>query len=272
MACRLRAKDTWLIVAEKSSRPIGSLCLSRQGSVAALGPVTVHPDFWGKGISHRLMREGIKQLDSWPVTSTGLFTFAHSIQHVSLYQKYGFWPGNLVSVLSKVPSTETATGIAEYRLTGQTSDRRIKLITACRTLTETVYPGWDATELIRSTLDTCSGDCLVLQKNQTIESFALLYYGPGSEGGGGQCLVKLAVSAPGPEASDRFQRLLHAIETVARAESLPRVTLSVDTANLTAYRHVLNAGYRPVIQGISMFRNAEGAFSREEHYILTDWR
>jgi hypothetical protein len=39
--------------------------------------------------------------DTWGVMEAGLFTFAHGLKHIGLYQKFGFWPRFLTAVISK---------------------------------------------------------------------------------------------------------------------------------------------------------------------------
>jgi hypothetical protein len=44
----------------------------------------------------------------WGTRHAGLFTFSQSAKHVSLYQKYDFWPRFLTMIMSKEVSAEQA--------------------------------------------------------------------------------------------------------------------------------------------------------------------
>jgi GNAT superfamily N-acetyltransferase len=70
------------------------------GSFGFFGPLTVRPDLWDQGIASRLVAAAVERFDSWGLAQTGLYTFAASIKHVRLYQKYGCWPGHLTMILS----------------------------------------------------------------------------------------------------------------------------------------------------------------------------
>jgi hypothetical protein len=54
----------------------------------------------GKWIGKALIAATMDQLDAWGTTHLGLFTFAHSAQHVALYQKFGFHPLFLTAIMS----------------------------------------------------------------------------------------------------------------------------------------------------------------------------
>jgi GNAT superfamily N-acetyltransferase len=73
--------------AMSDGRMVGSNFATRWGSVGFLGPLTVRPDLQDRGIAKALMDSTMAQFDAWGTTHTGLFTFAQSPKHVSLYQK-----------------------------------------------------------------------------------------------------------------------------------------------------------------------------------------
>jgi hypothetical protein len=47
---------------------------------------------------------------TWGVQHAGLFTFAHSPKHITLYQKFGFWPRFLTAVMPKPVISGTSPG------------------------------------------------------------------------------------------------------------------------------------------------------------------
>jgi GNAT superfamily N-acetyltransferase len=80
---------------------VGSNFKASWGSVGFFGPLTAHPDYWDKGVARSLMEPTMQLFSKWNTNHSGLFTFAQSPKHVSLYQKYGFWPYFLTAVMSK---------------------------------------------------------------------------------------------------------------------------------------------------------------------------
>src|SRR5690349_17082231 len=98
---RWKADPTSAFVAEMDGMIVGSNFATRWGSVGFFGPLTVRPDLWEKGIGQRLMQPVMECFQRWNVTHSGLFTFAHSAKHLSLYQKFGFWPRFLTALMSK---------------------------------------------------------------------------------------------------------------------------------------------------------------------------
>ncbi|MBV8536260.1 MAG: GNAT family N-acetyltransferase, partial [Alphaproteobacteria bacterium] len=73
------------LVAELENRVVGSGYGADWGSLCIIGPVTVHPNLWGRGIARRLMDGLIGIIAARPgVTLTGLLTHAQSPKHIRL--------------------------------------------------------------------------------------------------------------------------------------------------------------------------------------------
>src|SRR6185503_7569476 len=89
---RYRADPLAALTAEVDGKIVGSNFALDWGTVGIFGPLTVHPDYWDKGLARLLLDETMKIFEGWGTRHIGLFTFAQSIKHVRLYQKYGFWP------------------------------------------------------------------------------------------------------------------------------------------------------------------------------------
>ena len=98
---RFRAAPECAWVAEDDGDVVGSLFAARWGSFGFLGPLTVDPGLWDRGIGGRLLEPVLEAFGSWNVRQAGLFTFADSPKHLGLYQKHGFWPGSLTVVTAK---------------------------------------------------------------------------------------------------------------------------------------------------------------------------
>src|SRR5579863_4322934 len=85
--------------AEVKGELVGTNFASRWGSVGFLGPLTIRPDMWNRGIAQLLLRPTMDLFEKWRIRHAGLFTFAQSTKHVKLYQKFGFWPRFLTSIM-----------------------------------------------------------------------------------------------------------------------------------------------------------------------------
>jgi putative acetyltransferase len=81
-------------VAEVEGRVVGTLGLTvgerRRAHSADLG-ITVHPDFWGRGIGSRLMEAAIDLADNYlSLVRIGLGVYPDNERAIALYRKYGF--------------------------------------------------------------------------------------------------------------------------------------------------------------------------------------
>src|ERR1700722_14969566 len=89
MTPRWRSTNVKVIAAREGERLIGSNVATRWGSFGFFGPLTVLPEYWNRGVAHRLLEATMKVFDLWGVRHTGLFTFPQSAKHVGFYQKFG---------------------------------------------------------------------------------------------------------------------------------------------------------------------------------------
>src|SRR5215472_13210060 len=84
---RWLADPSSAFAAEIGGALAGSNFATNWGSVSFFGPLTIHPDFWDRGVGQRLIEPIIKRFEEWGTKHAGLFTFSHSQKHVGLYQK-----------------------------------------------------------------------------------------------------------------------------------------------------------------------------------------
>ena len=87
--------------AEADGALVGSNFVTHWGSVGYFGPLTVHPDFWDRGVGQKLLPPALALFEAWGCRHTGLYTYSGSPKHLALYQKFGFWPRALTAILSK---------------------------------------------------------------------------------------------------------------------------------------------------------------------------
>jgi GNAT superfamily N-acetyltransferase len=267
---RLRAAHTAGFAAYADGELAGSTLLSRWGSVAYFGPLSVTPRLWGHGIGARLVDAAVTVLDGWGARHQGLFTFAQSPRHHRLYQRFGFWPRFLTAIMSRpLTGAEPALG---WRLSAAAPADRLALMDGCADITDAVYPGLDVRGEIDAVLDQGLGDVVLIGEPGSPRGFAVCHAGPGTEAGSGTAYIKFAAVRPGPGVGPAFGSLLAACEGFAAEAGARRLTLGVNTARHEAYRELLAAGFRTDVPGVTMHRPNEPGYDREDVRLLDDWR
>ena len=268
---RFRAAPEHAWAAELDGDVVGSVFAAHWGSFGALGPLTVDPGRWDRGIGGRLLEPVLEAFESWGLRQAGLFTFADSPKHLGLYQKHGFWPGSLTVVASK----ETVSpGRGSYTLvSSEPESRRKRVLDEVRELTDRVFPGLDLGREIAAVIEQEIGDTLLLRRQSTLEGIAVCHRGAGSEAGSDACYVKFAAARPGEGAEARFEALLDACEAYAAESGLGRLVAGVDTGRLDAYRRLLARGFGIERVGLSMRLRPEAPdFDTPAHYVIDDRR
>ena len=258
--------------ARLDGRLIGTNFATRWGSFGFLGPLTVLPEYWDKGVARQLLQATEKTFDRWGLNRTALFTFPHSAKHVGLYQKFGYWPTYLTALMVHTPNGTAPSSPADSTLLSTLPRReREEAIAACARITHRIDRGLDLTEEIRATLKQRVGEVVLIYTRKTLDGFALCMNGPGSEGGEKTCYLKFAAARSGPGAGDRFSRLLEACDTFAasRGASLEG---GVNLAREDAFRRMRAHGYEVRAQGIAMLRPHVAAHNRADAYVIDDWR
>lgn len=267
---RYRANPSAALVAEVNGKIAGSNFALHWGSVGVFGPLTIHPDFWDKGVARRLLESTMVIFEKWQVSHIGLFTFAQSSKHVHLYQKFGFWPRFLTAIMSKpVGRTESAAKIVRYSQLSLADKERA--IEECKTLADKIYGGLDLRKEIYSVDKQGLGDT-ILTYEDSLAGFAICHCGPKTEAGSGNCYIKFGTAASGAGSAERFEHLLDACESFAGSLGLSRLVAGVNTGRHGAYRSMVARKFRTEIQGIAMHRPNEPGYNREDVYLIDDWR
>ena len=256
---RFAAEPSWAFAAEIDGELVGSSFATRWGSFGFVGPVTVRPDLWDRGIAGRLMQPVVDLLDRWQLRQAALFTFPHSPKHIGLYQKFGFWPQHLTPVLEQAVAP---TGSREYSTYSSLPDAgRPGILAACQRVTGAIFDGLDVGHEIRATAAQALGDTVLIHDDSQLIGFAVCHLGAGEAGSGG-CFVKFAAVRPALDAGNAFERLLDACEALAAERGLAH----------DAYRRLLARGYRVSFEGIIMQRPNEHGYCRPDVYAIDDLR
>lgn len=267
---RFRADPSSAFTAKLDGKLIGSVFASKWGSVGVLGPISVDPQFWDKGIAGKLMEQAIHTFDQWGIELGGLFTFPHSAKHLGLYQRFGFWPKYLTSLLSKpvVPQKDQT----EYQSFSSLSQQdREPFLESCFSLTSRIYSGMDLRREIEAVALQKLGDILFVGKDE-ISGFAICHAAKGSEAPSGVCYVKFAAVIPGKNASTCFDQLILAIESFAWKNKVTKIAVGCNTGCEEAYRLILNHGFVRDVQGVVMHRPNQEGFYKKDIFVLNDWR
>jgi len=268
---RWRADPTAAFGAELDGELVGSNFATRWGSVGFFGPLSVRPDLWDQGIGQRLMAPVMACFDTWGVQHAGLFTFAHSPKHVGLYQRYGFWPRFLTTVMSKPVTPDTIPG-PWSRYAELSEPEQAVCLRACRAVTGALYPGLDVEREIRAVYTQALGDTVLLWEHQELVGFAVCHCGPGTEAGHGKCYIKFAAVLPGLTAEARFARLLYACEAMSATRGLTRLEAGVNLGRQEASRTLRAHGFRTDFQGVTMHHPNDPGYHRPGLYVIDDWR
>jgi predicted N-acetyltransferase YhbS len=268
---RYLADPAGSFAAEVDGDLVGSNFVVDWGSVGFFGPLSVHPDFWNRGIAQRLVEASLETFTQRGIRHVGLFTFAHSAQHLMLYQKYGFWPRYLTLIMARnVGQAPADIAWSAYSRLSETEAQ--EALSGCRALADAWYGGLDLGVEIQATVRHRFGETILLRDGDTLTGFAVCHSGPDTEAGSRNCYVKFGAVRPGPDVEVSFARLLAACEALAMSQGMARLVAGVNTARREAYRVMLAAGFRPEVQGLAMDRPDEAGYNRPGVAIIDDWR
>jgi GNAT superfamily N-acetyltransferase len=268
---RYLADPAGSFAAEVDGDLVGTNFAVNWGSVGFFGPLSVHPDFWGRGIAQLLVEAALEAFARWKTRHVGLFTFAHSPQHVLLYQKFGFWPRFLTLIMAKpVGSASPQIPWSAYSALPET-ERQVCLAD-CHELVDGLYGGLDLSLEIQATARHHFGETVLLRDGNALSGFAVCHCGAETEAGSGQCYIKFGAVRSGPGAEASFTRLLAACEMLAASRGMERLVAGVNTGRREAYRRMLAFGFRTDVQGLAMDRPDEEGYNRPGVYIIDDWR
>lgn len=261
---------TAAFAAEVDGQLAGSNIAARWGSFGLFGPLTVHPNYWGLQIGQQLVAAAVDCFERWEVTQAGLFTFSNSAKHLSLYQKFEFYPRFLTTVMSK--SAQASVGQAIIRYSELSDAQKEESLKACLELTNTLYSGLDLTREIVAVDSKKLGDTVLLWHGDMLAGFAVCHCGEGTEAGKDNCYVKFGAVRPSKTSESDFEQLIQTCETLSLQQGLNKVVCGVNTERHAAYQKMLSMKFQIEIIGIAMCRPNQPGFNRPELFVLDDWR
>ncbi len=270
MRGRWQAPHVAALGVHRDGQFVGSNFATRWGSVGFFGPITVRPDLQEGGIAQALLSRTMEQFEAWGTTHTGLFTFAQSAKHIGLYRKFGFYPRFLTAIMTRAAVDHAPNGWSRFSLLSDAD--QAAALAGCREVADSIYPGLDLTEEIRSAHAQDLGDTMLVEGPKGIAAFAVCHYGPKSEAGADTCFIKFGAVRDTATAGADYQRLLDACESLSVAVGMPTVLAGTNLARQEAYEALAARGYRTAIQGVNMHRNNEPGYCRPGVYAIDDWR
>lgn len=262
-------------VAELNGKIIGSNFGLHWGSVGIFGPLTIHPDYWNKGIGSKLMESVVRYFEKWCVTHSGAMTFANSPKHINLYRKFGYHPRFLIPVMSKkiepksIPSNSKSTWLrySEYK------ENQNKYLEECSQVTNTIYPGLDLELEIKAVDKMNLGDNVILfDESKEIVGFAICHCGINTEAGNDKCYVKFGAVKANSDSQSNFMNLLNACEEFAVSKGLSTLVAGVNAGRYDAYQSMLNQNFSIDFLGVSLHRPNNDAYNITDRYVVDDWR
>jgi len=268
---RWHGDHTAAFCAEVDGKLVGSNIATRWGSMGFLGPLTILPDFWNRGIGKLLMEPVVDMFDQWGCRHTGLYTFSDSQKHIGLYQRYGFWPRFLTQIMSK--AVQPAENLPQYFKYSDIpeSDRKLYL-NDCFEMTDLIFEGLSLEHEIASVHTQGLGDTVLIKDSGKLAGIAVCYCGSGTEAGRDTCYVKFGAVRPGVYSGEHFNRLLSACESLAAEKRMLRLVGGINTARHQAYQKMLDRGFTADMSGLIMQRPNEAAYNRPDVYLIDDWR
>jgi N-acetylglutamate synthase-like GNAT family acetyltransferase len=278
---RFRADPSLSLAAEEDGNFVGSNFIANWGSVGVFGPLTVHPDFWDKGIAKCLLDKTMEIFERLKTKHIGIFTFPNSPKHVHLYQKYDFWPRFLTSVMSKPVKSEYAMKdgqemISWTKYSDMQKERPSEILNNCYSLTDSIYDGLDLKVEIQSVANQKLGDTILLTDNKSnkLLGLAICHCGPKTEAGSNTCYVKFGsvTASEDRSKSANFNELIECCEIFAASQGLSKLAAGVNIGNLEAYRKMISKGFRTEFQGVIMTKNNDPGYHIEDVYAIDDWR
>jgi hypothetical protein len=116
------------------------------------------------------------------------------------------------------------------------------------------------------------GDTILLRAGGQLQAMAVCHAGPETEAGSGTCYVKFGAVRPSSSSAKIFDSLLDACEQYAKSQNAMRLVAGVNMGRHSAYRKMIERGFRTEMQGVAMQKPNEPGYNREEIFLIDDWR
>jgi ribosomal protein S18 acetylase RimI-like enzyme len=126
---------------------IGSSFSHIWGRTGWVGPVSVLPDYQGKGVGKELVKHSLEYLDDMDCADIGLETMPENQVNLGMYLRIGLMPAGMVLVMGKTLTDESVDdeSLTDDVLIERFSESRAKesILRNVRKLSDSMHPGLD---------------------------------------------------------------------------------------------------------------------------------
>jgi GNAT superfamily N-acetyltransferase len=278
---RFQKDPTGCFVAEDPAHGlVGAVLSIAWGSVAWLGPLTVHPEFQGKGVEPQLLQAVLDYWEPMTLSVQGLEADPGVPAEVEFYAAFGFRPQFLTATLlgavdpdgPREPIRQRSPSFELLRLSELSGALEETMLANCRRISERHYPGMNYGKELQSVKDLHLGDTLLLGVGERLYGFAICHTTPGSEADANSCYVKALLIDPAIDDQETLLALVEACEGYARTQQLKTVRLGVNLACWEGYQAVAARGYQMRQLRLRMVRPIDDLLSDPSPFHFNDWR
>lgn len=208
------------------------------GTEGWMGPLAVDPAYQGHGLGKVVVTAGTEWLRARGARVIGLETMPRTVDNIGFYSTLGYTPGRLTITVT----VEAA--YADHRvpqLGRLTEHERTEMTEQCGALVSELVPGYDFTREIELTQSLGLGDTLVLERNGTIDGFAICHTAPLVEGRIGDELRVLKLVGRTQAA---VNELVTQLADYARRSGCKRVAIRLQGSYTALYSEIIARGAR----------------------------
>jgi Acetyltransferase (GNAT) family len=237
----------------------------RSGVEGWMGPIAVRSEHQGIGAGKEIVRRGVDWLKVHGSAVIGLETMPRTMDNIGFYSTIGFVPGRL---------TLTTTLDATYAdkqavLFGRLGDRdKDDMLVRCRTLVDSLLPGYDHSREIQLTDELALGDTLLLLKRDELVGFALCHTAPLVEGRAREDLRVLKLALTDVSALEEMVRQL---SDLARRSGTRRVSIRVQGDYDVAYQRLIAMRARVRWSDLRMTLAGHAERRADKGVVLSNW-
>ena len=229
------------------------------GTEGWMGPLAVRPDRQNAGLGGAVVRAAIQWLRERGASTIGLETMPRTVENIGFYSRLGFVPTHL---------TITMVHDADRRPRGATPLAGPGAIGECRALAGRLVPGLDFDRELTLTHELELGGLTVVRRGPAIAGFALWHTAPLASGRTRDELRVLKLAAIDDAV---FIELLAELRVRAAAERVRRISLRCQTGYTSAYRALVEAGFRVHWTDLRMVLFDKPAVHAAAGIVFSNW-
>jgi GNAT superfamily N-acetyltransferase len=238
----------------------------RSGVEGWMGPLAVRPDRQGGGAGKTIVRTALDWLLDRGVATLGLETMPRTVDNVGFYARLGFDPGYLTVTLTQDVARRGHTPPA--LLSERRGAQSEQALLAARTLASGLVPGIDFTHEILLTAELQLGDTCLIDGRHGLDAFVLWHSVPLADTRARDEVRVLKLAARNGPA---FDAAIAATEAAAAAAGIRRVAIRCQTAYASAFRRLVERGYRVRWTDLRMTYQGHPEQHAPEGVLFSNW-